>query len=94
MPGEVLYVPVVIGDAGGNVESNADRKLTVTVQGGTLLAFGSANPRTEERFDEGAYTTYYGRALAVVKAGTSGEVTVTASDGRETAAVHIPVKEV
>ena len=94
VPGEVLYVPVVIGDAGGNVESNADRKLTVTVQGGTLLAFGSANPRTEERFDEGSYSTYYGRALAIVKADACGEVRLTASDGRETAAVHIPVKEV
>ncbi len=90
--GEILYVPVLIADAAGNVESNDDRRLCVTVEGGELLAFGSANPRTEERFDAGAYTTYYGRALAVVRAGESGTVTVKATDGKNTAKAEIPVK--
>ena len=49
------------------VECNADRKLTVSVEGGELLGFGSANPRTEERFDMGVYSTYYGKAQAVVR---------------------------
>ena len=57
--GEILYVPIAIADGRGVVESNADRRLTVKVQGWELLGFGSANPRTEEGFDEGAYTTYY-----------------------------------
>lgn len=33
----------------GVIECNADHQLTVTVEGGTVLGFGSANPRTEER---------------------------------------------
>lgn len=80
-PGEILYIPVQITDEAGTVECNADRRLTVTVGGGELLAFGSANPRTEERYDSGSFTTYYGQALAVVRAGTSGSVAITASDG-------------
>ena len=78
--GEIVYIPVTIEGANGVVESNADRKLTVTVEGGELLGFGSADPRTEECFDAGEYTTYYGRTLAIVRAGESGNVTVKVTD--------------
>ena len=89
--GEVVYVNVAIVGENGVVESNADRKLTVTVEGGELLAFGSANPRTEERFDEGTYTTYYGVALAAVR--VNGNTTVTVTDGEETTKATISVAE-
>ena len=56
-----------------------------------LLAFGSANPRTEERFDEGTYTTYYGVALAAVR--VNGNTTVTVTDGKETTKATISVAE-
>ena len=91
-PGEIVYIPVTIEGANGIVESNADRRLTVAVEGGELLGFGSANPRTEERFDAGEYTTYYGRALAIVRAGERGTVRITATDGDKLAQVEIPVK--
>ena len=91
-PGEIVYVPVNIEGANGIVESNADRKLRITVEGGELLGFGSANPRAEERFDAGEYTTYYGRALAVVRAGQTGIVTVSVTDGEKTAKAEIIVE--
>ena len=87
--GEVVYVNVAIAGENGVVESNADRKLTVTVEGGELLAFGSANPRTEERFDEGTYTTYYGVALAAVRVNENTVITVT--DGTQSAQAAITV---
>ena len=73
-------------------ESNADRKLTVTVAGGELLAFGSANPRTEEQYHTGSFTTYYGAALAIVRAGDSGTLTVTATDGERTGEAKITIQ--
>ena len=88
--GEIVYVNVAIVGENGIVECNADRKLTVTVEGAELLAFGSANPRTEERFDEGTYTTYYGAALAVVR--VSENTTVTVTDGSETVQTTITVE--
>ena len=91
VPGEVLWIPVNVQDKHGVVESNADRQVTVTVEGGELLAFGSANPRTEERYDSGTFTTYYGRAMAVVRAGEKGQVTVIARSG-ETATATIKIK--
>ena len=88
--GQIVYVPVQIVGENGVVESNADRKLTVTVEGGELLAFGSANPCTEEQYHVGRFTTYYGRALAVVR--VNGETTVTVTDGTQTAQAVVAVK--
>lgn len=85
--GEILFVPVNVQDKQGTVESNADRQVTFTVEGGELLAFGSAAPRTEERYDTGSFTTYYGRALAVVRAGQSGKMTLRAQGGETDVAV-------
>ena len=89
-PGEVVYVNIAIVGENGVVESNADRKLTVSVEGGELLAFGSANPRTEERFDEGTYTTYYGTALAAVRVQENTVVKV--SGGNQTTQCAISVE--
>lgn len=91
-PGEVVYVPVNLEGSNGIVESNADRRLTVTVEGGELLAFGSANPCTEEQYHTGSFTTYYGRALAVVRAGASGKIKVSATDGNLTGVAEIIVE--
>ena len=81
-PGEIIYVPVNIEGTNHLVESNADRRITVTVEGGELLAFGSANPCTEEQYHTGSFTTFYGRALAVIRAGSARVMTICASDGK------------
>lgn len=88
---EIVYVPVSLIGENGVVESNADRKLTVTVQGGELLAFGSANPCTEEQYHTGSFTTYYGRALAVVR--VKEETTVIITDGSQMTTAVIALDE-
>ncbi len=90
-PGEIVYIPIQIEGENEIVESNADRRLTVSVEGGELLAFGSANPCHEEQYHTGSFTTYYGRALAVVRSGVAGTVKVNASDGRDTVSAQIPI---
>lgn len=90
-PGEIVYVPVALTDKQGVLESNADRTLTVGVKGGELLAFGSANPCVEERYDAGKFTTYQGRALAVVRAGNSEKITVSVSDGKQTVTAEVNI---
>ena len=64
--GRPLYLRVEIVGENGVVESNADRPLEIEVTGGELLAFGSARPRTESRFETGRYESYRGRAQAVI----------------------------
>ena len=92
-PGEVLFVPISMADAHGIVEANDDRTLKVTVENGTLLGFGSANPRTEDDFLAGQAATYYGRALAAVRAADQGTVTVTVTDGMNSSSAAIQVKQ-
>ena len=90
-PGEIVYVPVNVEGANGIVEANADREISVTVEGGELLAFGSANPCTAEEYHVGRFTSYYGRALAVVRAGESGQLTVTVSAQGGSAAATVKI---
>ena len=92
-PGEIVYVPVSIEGSDGTVESSADRRLTVTVEGGELLAFGSANPCTTDEYHTGSFTTYYGRSLAIVRAGKTGAFTLTASDGNASASARVTIAE-
>lgn len=91
--GGLVYIPIALKGENGVTEMNADRKLTVTVTGGQLLAFGSAAPRTEEKFDSGSYTTYYGKALAAVLTNAAGKLVVTVTDGEQTAEATVDVTE-
>lgn len=91
--GGIVYIPVSLQDSNGVVESNADSLLTVSVTGGTLLGFGSANPCTQERYDTGSFTAYQGRALAVVRADQPGEIVLTVTDGKQTATAVIAAAE-
>ncbi len=88
---EIVYVQVRLEGANGVVESNADRKLFVSVEGGELLAFGSVNPCTEEQYHTGSFTTYYGHALAVVRAGKSGTVRISATDDDKIGTAEITI---
>ena len=63
----MAYFTVTLEDEQGNVESNRDAELTLSVTGGKLLGFGSAKVRTTAEFLDGCYPSYYGRALAAVR---------------------------
>ncbi|MBL7487543.1 DUF4982 domain-containing protein [Frankia sp. AgB1.9] len=92
---DLAYIPIALTDAAGTVRPLADRVVTVDVTGaGELLGFGSAQPVTDEGFSDRRHSTYWGRALAVVRAGhETGEVTVTVTtDGCEPKSVVIPVR--
>ena len=90
-PEELLYISIQIQGENGIVESNDDRVLKISVQGGELLGFGSANPRTEESYISGTFKTYYGYTQAVVKVGSQSAVTVTVDDGTVSYIKQIPV---
>ena len=65
--GEVVFINVRITDENGITERNADQVLTATVTGGKLLAFGSAQQKTENKYSSDHTDTYYGEALLVVE---------------------------
>lgn len=75
----LAYIFAEITDAEGNRVPDASIPLRASVTGaGTLAGFGSANPVTDESYTAGSFTTYQGRALAVVRAGyETGEISLT-----------------
>ena len=77
-PGEICYINIQMADSNGIVDCHSDERIEVSVSGGVLLGLGSANPKTEDSFKGKQLTTWYGRGQAVVRAGESGSVTVTA----------------
>lgn len=64
-------------------------KLSVT--GGTLEAFGNACPYNEKGYLSDQADTYYGEALAIVRAGDGKEIRIEANDGTRQSEITIPV---
>ena len=78
------YVEVELVDAAGNVVPNADVPLRASVSGtgAYLAAFGSGNPVTEENYTRGTFTSYRGRACAIVRSGyEAGQIRLTVEGG-------------
>ena len=90
----LCYVQAELIDAEGHVVPDADALMTAQVFGAAeLLGFGSGNPITDENYTKGRFTTYQGRALAVLRAGyEAGEARLKVSaDGTGTAEITLPV---
>lgn len=79
----------------GVTKSSVDQALTVKVSGpAQLQGFGSARPNMAEGFIGSTHTTYYGKALAVIRAGyEQGEAVVTVSgQGLETQTIKLSIQ--
>ena len=67
---DLCYLEIDLTGRDGITKSSEDVPITVAVSGaGSLLALGSAKPNMGESFTEKTHTTYYGKALAVIRAG-------------------------
>ena len=74
--GELAFVNINLVGENGIVESKADRELTVAVEGGELLGFGSQALITEANFHDGKYPTYYGQSQAIFRSFKPGIVKI------------------
>ena len=82
-PGGLAFVRLKYTDGAGITKPLCRGKLKVSVEGGKLLGLGSACPyyETDLSYLNDTCDTYYGEALAVIQAGTSGQLRITATDG-------------
>ena len=67
----LIYVRAEILDENGAFVPDAEIPLTAAVEGSglTLQGFGSGNPVTAENYTKGSFTSFRGKALAVLRAG-------------------------
>lgn len=78
---DLCYLAIDLTGRDGITKSSEDVPITVMVSGaGSLLALGSAKPNMGECFTEKTHTTYYGKALAVIRAGdNAGKIQIKVS---------------
>ena len=96
---DLSYVTAEIVDANGVLLPTASIELTFQVTGasGELAAVGSGDPADAGSFYQGVRATYLGKAVAIVRPGTSstapaaGDITLQVTGGGMTASVDITV---
>ncbi len=94
---ELCFLNIDLVGENGITKSTVDQKLKVEVTGaGTLQGFGSARPNMAENFYSDSHTTYYGKALAVIRAGYEpGKLRVKVSgNGIATQEIELEVQSV
>lgn len=89
--GGLVYLNIDRRGENGVVDGNQDVTLSVEVEGGRLLGFGSANPCTGESYLSGRFTTWQGRSQAVIRAGEGGTLTVRVREGEHTEEIRWPL---
>lgn len=66
----LIYAQIEVVDAAGRLVPDAGVALKASVEGAASLAgFGSANPITAESYCSGSFTSYRGRACAILRSG-------------------------
>ena len=86
------FIRIRYTDAYGTTKPAMRGILKATVTGGTLEAFGSACPFYEYDYRGNVADTYYGEALAIVRAGSGGQITLTVTDGERTAETTVRIE--
>lgn len=74
---DLCYFDIAITDKDGNVDVHSEREVSVTVDGAELLCVFSGNPISDDSFSDNKCRVYKGRALAVIRSDTPGEVKIT-----------------
>ena len=92
-PEGLCYVRLRYTDENGIWKPLERHMLKAEVENGTLAGLCCANSYIRGNYNEDTTDTYYGEALAIVRAGKDGEVTLTVTpEGGEPVQVKIPVK--
>ena len=92
-PGGLAFVRLQYTDKAGTVKPLERGRISVSVTGGELLGLGNACPYNEIGYCGNRTDTYFGEALAVVRACEKGLImTVEASDGKRSGLAEIPIE--
>ena len=73
---DLCYVRMRYTDENGETKPLARGRIKLEVEGGELLAFGSACPYYPERYQSDETNTYYGEALAIIRPQAGAEKVV------------------
>jgi len=80
-PGDIVYIRLKYTDINGILKPMERHKIKVSVESGTLIGLGNGCPYNIIGYTDKVTDTYYGEALAIVKAKGNGDVIFRADDG-------------
>jgi beta-galactosidase len=83
-PGELVLVRLQYTDAAGIWKPMERHTLTAEVENGQLVAVGCANPYHAGKLTGNRTDTYFGDALAVIRAGQPGKILIRVTDEEKT----------
>jgi beta-galactosidase len=92
-PGGLSFIRMEYTDHNGIWKPMERHSLSVTVNNGSLVGLGNACPYKKGSFGGNTTETYFGDALAVVRADGSGDMTVTVTDEKTEYSVTISCME-
>ena len=92
-PGGLSFIRLEYTDKNGIWKPMERHNLTVTVENGVLAGLGNACPYKKGGFGGNTTETFFGDALAVVRADGNGGVTVKVSDEKREYQLTIPCEE-
>lgn len=78
--GGLVFIPMQYTDAKGIWKPMEKHTLKAVVENGTLAGFGNACPFNLEGYGKNTVKTYYGEAMAVIRADRNGPVILTVTD--------------
>ena len=90
--GKLTYVKIRFTDANGIWKPMGHHSVNVKVKNGSLIRLGSACPYNSIGFLKDTVETYYGEALAIIRADGEGDVLITATSDSYNAELVISVK--
>lgn len=89
---ELGYIRLSYTDEAGILKPMEKHHMAIKVENGTLEGFGNACSYNESGYWKNTTKTYYGEALAVVRAGDGGSVKVTVTDETGEHFIELPVR--
>ncbi len=91
-PEGLAYIRLRLTDSSYIWKPMEKREIKISVENGKLAGLGNGCPYDPDGFLKDSVKTYYGEALAIVRAGQEGIVKVTAVMGEERVYCNIPIK--
>ena len=89
---DLCYVRMRHTDENGETKPLERGRIKLDVEGGELLAFGSACPYYPESYQSAETDTYYGEALAIIRPQSgAGKVMVKAQSGLGEAVAEVEI---
>ncbi len=90
-PGGLGFIWLRYTDQEGILKPMEKHLLTAEVENGTLKGLGSANSYVKGNYTDASVKTYYGEALAVVRADGSGPLKLTVTSQNKKQSIEIPL---